>query len=89
MAGLGRIGKSCLLITPEAGPRVHWATVLTDAPMQVTGLWSVRDVSFCVPAWKEIRNRESSKKKLQLAHLEGAPLIPRVSPRAAPQRKRQ
>ena len=37
MAGLGWIGKSCLLITPEAGPRVRWATVLTDAPLPATG----------------------------------------------------
>ena len=36
-AGLGWIGKSCLLITPEKGPRVRWATVLTDAPLQATG----------------------------------------------------
>ncbi len=33
LAGLGWIGKSCLLITPEAGPRVRWATILTDAPI--------------------------------------------------------
>lgn len=37
LAGLGWIGKSCLLVTPEAGPRVRWATVLTDAPLKVTG----------------------------------------------------
>lgn len=37
LAGLGWIGKSCLLITPEFGPRVRWATVLTDAPLEVTG----------------------------------------------------
>lgn len=37
LAGLGWIGKSCLLITPEAGPRVRWATVLTDAPITITG----------------------------------------------------
>ena len=37
LAGLGWIGKSCLLITPEAGPRVRWATVLTDAPLTATG----------------------------------------------------
>ncbi len=36
-AGLGWIGKSCLLITPGCGPRVRWATVLTDAPLTVTG----------------------------------------------------
>ena len=37
LAGLGWIGKSCLLITPEAGPRVRWASVLTDAPLAPTG----------------------------------------------------
>jgi len=37
LAGLGWIGKSCLLITPQAGPRVRWATVLTDAPLQSIG----------------------------------------------------
>jgi epoxyqueuosine reductase QueG len=37
LAGLGWIGKSCLLITPTAGPRVRWATVLTDAPLKPTG----------------------------------------------------
>lgn len=36
-AGLGWIGKSCLLITPEAGPRVRWASVLTNAPLPPTG----------------------------------------------------
>ena len=34
LAGLGWIGKSCLLITPECGPRVRLATVLTDAPLE-------------------------------------------------------
>ena len=37
LAGLGWIGKSCLLVTPEVGPRVRWATVLTDAMLTVTG----------------------------------------------------
>ena len=37
LAGLGWIGKSCLLVTPEAGPRVRWATVLIDAPLKITG----------------------------------------------------
>ena len=37
LAGLGWIGKSCLLVTPQAGPRVRWATVLTDAPLAATG----------------------------------------------------
>ena len=33
LAGLGWVGKSALLITPEHGPRVRWGTVLTDAPL--------------------------------------------------------
>lgn len=37
LAGLGWIGRSCLLITPEVGPRVRWATVLTNAPFFATG----------------------------------------------------
>jgi len=37
LAGLGWIGKSCLLVTPEVGPRARWATVLSDAPLEVTG----------------------------------------------------
>jgi epoxyqueuosine reductase len=34
LAGLGWIGPSCLLVTPGAGPRVRWVTVLTDAPLE-------------------------------------------------------
>ncbi len=34
LAGLGWIGKSCLLVTPQVGPRVRWATVLTNAPLE-------------------------------------------------------
>ena len=37
LAGLGWIGKSCLLVTPDHGPRVRWITVLTDAPLKPTG----------------------------------------------------
>lgn len=35
-AGLGWIGKSGLLVTPEYGARLSWATVLTDAPLEVS-----------------------------------------------------
>lgn len=35
LAGLGWIGKSGSLITPEAGPRVRLVTVLTDAPLPI------------------------------------------------------
>ena len=34
LAGLGWIGKSCLLVTPSYGPRVRFATILTDAPLK-------------------------------------------------------
>ena len=37
LAGLGWIGKNCLLITPDSGPRVRWASILTDAPIEPTG----------------------------------------------------
>lgn len=36
LAGHGWIGKNCLLITKEHGPRVRWVTVLTDAPLPST-----------------------------------------------------
>lgn len=51
LAGLGWIGKNCLLITPDMGPRVRWATVLTDAPLEATGRpmpESCGDCSECV-----------------------------------------
>jgi epoxyqueuosine reductase QueG len=37
LAGLGWIGRSCLLVTPQSGPRARWASVLTDAPLTPTG----------------------------------------------------
>lgn len=37
LAGLGWIGKSCLLVTPDHGPRVRWVSILTDAPLNPTG----------------------------------------------------
>jgi epoxyqueuosine reductase len=37
LAGFGWIGKSCLLVTPDNGPRVRWITILTDAPLDPTG----------------------------------------------------
>ena len=35
LCGFGWIGKNCLLITPDPGPRVRWATVLSDAPTRI------------------------------------------------------
>lgn len=34
-AGLGWIGKSALLITPEFGPRVRLTTILTNTPLRI------------------------------------------------------
>lgn len=34
LAGFGWIGKNCLLINPNYGPRIRWTTVLTDAPFE-------------------------------------------------------
>jgi epoxyqueuosine reductase len=48
LAGLGWIGKSCLLVTPQAGPRVRWATILTDAPLRVTGQPMEEQCGDCV-----------------------------------------
>jgi len=33
LSGLGWIGKNCLLVTKEFGPRVRFASVLTNAPL--------------------------------------------------------
>lgn len=46
LAGLGWIGKSCLLITPDFGPRVRLVTVLTDAPLE-TGVPLDRECGKC------------------------------------------
>ncbi len=37
LAGHGWIGKSCLLVTPDHGPRVRWVSILSDAPLEPTG----------------------------------------------------
>jgi epoxyqueuosine reductase QueG len=34
IAGLGWIGKNCLLVTPRHGPRLRLISVLTDAPLE-------------------------------------------------------
>jgi epoxyqueuosine reductase QueG len=52
LAGLGWIGKSCLLVTPEHGPRVRLGTVLTDAPLATGTPMAERcgDCTECVEA---------------------------------------
>lgn len=37
LAGMGWIGKSCLLVTQKHGPRVRWISVLTNAHLEPTG----------------------------------------------------
>ena len=37
ISGLGWIGKSCLLINKDVGPRARWGTILTNAPLTPTG----------------------------------------------------
>ena len=37
LAGLGWIGRSCLLVNPEVGTRARWISVLTEAPVEPTG----------------------------------------------------
>ncbi len=62
LAGLGWIGKSSLLITPEFGSRVRFTSVLTDAPLPL-GLpmeatcGNCRECVVSCPAGA-IRNRE-------------------------------
>ena len=52
LAGLGWIGKSCLLVTPGAGPRARWITILTDAPLRTGTPMAVKcgDCRACVDA---------------------------------------
>ena len=47
LAGLGWIGKSCLLITREHGPRIRLATVLTDAPVEPTSTTTEQQCGDC------------------------------------------
>ncbi|MBM3154347.1 MAG: epoxyqueuosine reductase [Chloroflexi bacterium] len=47
LAGLGWIGKSCLLVTPDRGTRVRWGTVLTDAPLEPDKPFSGKGCGSC------------------------------------------
>jgi epoxyqueuosine reductase len=66
LAGLGWIGKNCLLISPQFGPRIRLATVLTDCELETGSPLdsSCGDCRVCadacpVGAIKNIEFRES------------------------------
>lgn len=42
LAGLGWVGKSCSIITPDRGPRQRFCTILTDAPLSCGSPLAVR-----------------------------------------------
>ena len=52
LAGLGWIGKNCLLITPDHGPRVRWGTILTNASLEAGTPMEVKcgECTECVEA---------------------------------------
>lgn len=47
LAGFGWIGKSCLLITPQYGPRVRWTSILTDAPFEENSMMMKEQCGAC------------------------------------------
>ena len=47
LAGLGWIGKNCLLITQDYGPRIRFSSILTDAPLR-TGSRTDKDCGDCL-----------------------------------------
>jgi epoxyqueuosine reductase len=52
IAGLGWIGKNCLLVTSENGPRVRFATILTDIPLRAIDSPMVQKCGDCVECVK-------------------------------------
>ena len=52
LGGLGWIGKSCLLVTPMFGPRVRFVSLLTNAPLKVTGSIIEQKCNSCVECVK-------------------------------------
>jgi len=83
LAGLGWIGKSALLITPEHGPRVRWGTVLTDAPLEAgTPMDDMcRDCDECVegcPAHADPRCAFTAQRRKKVVG--GAPAPRRTGP---------
>ena len=48
LSGLGWIGKSALLISHELGPRVRFATVLTNAPLEYSTPQKISECKSCM-----------------------------------------
>ena len=64
-AGLGWIGKNCLLVTPQYGSAVRISSLLTDAPLKNT-LWrsgmpreDIVSVSACYKKQREIMRKST------------------------------
>src|SRR5665647_251183 len=55
LAGLGWIGKSCLLITADHGPRVRWVSILTDAPLNQRGAGLNHGAVTVLHVWISVR----------------------------------
>jgi epoxyqueuosine reductase len=47
LSGLGWIGKSCLLVTPDFGLRVRFVSVLTNAPLKTIDLIIEQKCNSC------------------------------------------
>jgi epoxyqueuosine reductase QueG len=47
LSGLGWIGKSALLITPEYGPRIRLGTIITNMELPVEGNMHKKDCGLC------------------------------------------
>lgn len=47
LSGMGWIGKSAMLVTPEHGPRVRFGTVLTDMELPVSGFVEENKCGIC------------------------------------------
>ena len=47
-AGLGWVGRNGLLIHPELGPCVSWATVVTNAPLPLGDPWTEGECRGCM-----------------------------------------
>ena len=51
-AGMGWIGKSALLITPQYGPRVRLVSILTDAPLEISQQINSSECGKCLSCVK-------------------------------------